>query len=425
MQQSQAAPSSRFFDDYEALNRHFDGLGFFHMDLTLDRIRRVLEAMELVRPSFTTFQAVGTNGKGSTAVFLSSLCREAGMATGVFLSPYFVSRRESVRVDGVILPEERWVRAANRVMAAGGEDLTQFELLTAVAMVLFDESDCAAAVLEAGLGGRYDATTAVHSDCTVFTPIGMDHVDVLGPTLTHIALDKAGAMRPGGLAVVGDQQESALLTLQEEAHRLGVAVVSSREFVVPEAVELRLHGPHQRDNARLATAAFCALADRNGWPQSPEVLRRGLERAWFPGRLQRVQGHDALPDLILDGAHNEPGVRALADALTDMGVRPGGVVFACMQDKRMANAADCILELTDGPVFLPPIVVAGARPVRAADPEKLADLFGDRARVESSLADALAHAEKGPVLVCGSLYLLAEFYRLHPEFLESESESTS
>lgn len=185
---------SRIFGNFNDIQKHLDSLGLFHMDMGLSRVRRAMAALGLTRPPFRVVQILGTNGKGSTAAFLASLCTAHGCKTGLYTSPHFVSPEERIRIDGTPWPGARWPEPANAVMAAA-PDLTYFEFLTVLALLVFAREKAEVAILEAGLGGRYDATTAVDADMLCFTPMAMDHKDVLGPTLTHIATDKAGAVR--------------------------------------------------------------------------------------------------------------------------------------------------------------------------------------------------------------------------------------
>ena len=159
----------------------------------LDRMRAALDRLALRRPPCCVVQIVGTNGKGSTSTMLAALAQAHGLRVGLHTSPHFLSPRERVRLDGAMLPEERWLELANILMQRGGDDLSYFEFVTCLAVMAFAEADIA--VMETGLGGSYDATTALEADLVVFTPIDLDHQSVLGPFLKDIAADKAGATR--------------------------------------------------------------------------------------------------------------------------------------------------------------------------------------------------------------------------------------
>lgn len=328
-----------------------------------------------------------------------------------------------------MLPENRWPDLANRIIDVAPA-LTYFEFLTALGLLAFAEAGADFVVMEAGLGGRYDATTAAPAQAVCFTPIGMDHEKILGPTLTDIATDKAQAMRPGVPAFTAPQEEEALACLRRAAREKGAELRETADLPLPGG-PLGLAGPHQRVNARLALAAWSWLAARHGWPQGPEAVAAGLAAAHFPGRFQRIPAHGALPSLILDGAHNPHGLRALETALRDAGVEPSAVIFSCLADKDVSDMLPFIRRIAgNAPIFVPTI----QDNERAMSGEDLARLLAEgrgdastRAAQRLSLALGEAselappdEAQKRPVLLCGSLYLLGEFFILHPEALERE-----
>ena len=389
-----------------------DRLGLFHMDLTLDRMETFREARPV--PDVPVVHVVGTNGKGSTAAFLCSIARAHGWKTGLFTSPHFVTPRERVQVNRTMLPRETWVELGNDIMATdGGDKLTYFEFQTCLAMLAFEREGVDLAIMEAGLGGRYDATNVFAPHMTLFTPIGMDHESVLGPTLTDIARDKAGAIHPGGAVITGIQVSEALIPLQDRAQRVAARFMYAVDMADPQdGVPLGLPGIHQTANARLALAGWRWLSADMGIKSDPVLERFGLESAFLPGRMQPVELDGR--QIILDGAHNVPALEALGAALRAQDIRPGAVVFACLKDKNVEDMLPLVCSLTDGPIVVPAL-----ENERASDPETLAARLGGSARTAGSMAEALdaCVGVPDPVLVCGSLYLLAEFYTLHPEFL--------
>jgi len=276
-------------------------------------------------------------------------------------------------------------------------------------------------VLEAGLGGRGDATTAMSADLVCFTPVGCDHMDVLGASLREIAADKAAAMRQGIPAVTVRQSPEAADVLREASRRIGSRLMQAEEIcVLPEEWTFGLRGGHQRVYAGLALAAWRETASRHGWPACEDLEREGLQNARIAGRLQSIPARGALPHLLLDGAHNTPAFVALGAALRELGLRPRAVIFSCLADKDLDGMVPLALDMAQGaPVFIPPLA-AGKR---SAVPERTAAAFGAAARVMPDLEAAIQAADTGdtspqsPVLICGSLYLLAEFFRLYPEYL--------
>jgi len=411
------------FLDFAGLCAHLDRLGMFSMDLGLDRTRQALATLGLTRPGFAVAHVVGTNGKGSTALYLAELARAHGLRVGLYSSPHFLSVRERILVDGRPLSEAAWAGLGSEVQAATGHlGLTYFEFITVLAVLAYARAGVGLAVLEAGLGGRYDAVTALakdRGDLTLYTPVGLDHTAVLGPTLAHIAADKAGAMAGGSPVLTGPQAPAALAELERAAEACGAPLCRVAEVLeawplaaaIADGLDLAMPGPHQRDNAALALAGFFLLAGRLGVRPRAEACAAALAGARLPGRLQRVPG---TPETWLDGAHNPPALATLAAALESLGVRPATLVFSCLKDKDLEHIRPLILALTSGPIFVPELPLAAERARPAAE---LAAALGPRARPAPGVARALelAAAQGGPVLVVGSLYLLAEFFSLRPE----------
>ncbi|MDR2604966.1 MAG: bifunctional folylpolyglutamate synthase/dihydrofolate synthase, partial [Desulfovibrio sp.] len=344
--------------------------------------------------------------------------------------------------------------AAERVMAAGGADLSWFELVTCISSEAFAAARVDLAVMESGLGGRFDAVSALKADMVLFTPIGMDHEAVLGPTLKDIAEDKAGAVRPGKPVLSGPQNPEALNELQRRAAALNAPfILIDDSQPLPRNAAPVMPGKHQIANARLALAAFRTLVRNKMFPPSvmerlagapdTDAEARALARAGLPGRMQSVPPlpHASLdpaeaalfplgrPLLLLDGAHNPHGLAALGESLAASGTAPGAVIFSCLQDKNPADMLPLLRALATGPIVIPPI----AGNPRAADPRELAALAGLNACAAPSLAEALRRASTAvierlpesptggapanPLLICGSLYLLAELFALCPKYL--------
>lgn len=488
---------SQHFNNFTQIERHLDSLGLFHMDMGLDRMRRALSALGLTRPPFVTVQILGTNGKGSTAAFLSSLCAAHGLRTGLYTSPHFISPTERIRVDGQPWPQELWAAQANKVMSAAPE-LTYFEFLTVLALLAFKEEQVDVAILEAGLGGSHDATTAISADMLCFAPIAMDHKDILGPTLSAIAADKAGAIRSAAPVYSARQFPQAARAIEAAALAQKAALIWAD--AVDASLELGLLGPHQRNNAGLALTAWQQLAPMLGKnPQDTRLQKQGLAQAFIAGRLQYVPATDSMPPLLLDGAHNPHGMAALIKALQQTGHEPAAAVFSCLGDKDWQTAAGMLKKQLGGAsIFVPtldnpraasahdivlffnatPPATAQAMPCPQNAPEPVPQVTpapnpqvaptpglqgtpgfspqvtptsNPQAVSESGLqvapesgpqnapanatqaaqgalcpfAQALAHAvsiarsdNRGrPVLITGSLYLLAEFFSLYPAYL--------
>ncbi|MCC8193678.1 MAG: bifunctional folylpolyglutamate synthase/dihydrofolate synthase [Deltaproteobacteria bacterium] len=431
---------SRRFASFAELADYLGTLGLFRMRPELGRLRDVLGRLSPGRPA-AAVQIAGTNGKGSTATFIAALAQAHGLRTGLYTSPDFVSFRERIRLDGVPIGESAVVAPANRVMEAGGEKLTYFEFLTALAALVFGGgagNPVDVAVLETGLGGTWDAVTALPVDMVTYTPIGLDHCRILGDTVTAIARDKAGAIRAGLPVFSAIQPPEAARVLREAAAQNGSALyeTGARDSLPPRirdgAVPLGLAGGHQYANAGLALAVWRRMARDNGWRPCEERETRALATAFIPGRMQFVPASAAYshPPLLLDGAHNGHGMAALGEALAAEGIAPSAVIFSCLEDKSPAAMAAHLRALATGPVFVPPI----KDNPRAMEPETLARAVGLSAVPVRDMAEALAKArdhiasymaaevaanpERHPVLVCGSLYMLGDFFALRPDCLE-------
>lgn len=398
--------------DYTELAVYMERLGLFHMDLTLGRMEAFWAARGL--PDLPVLHVIGTNGKGSTAVFFGSIARSHGLKTGLFTSPHFVTPRERVQVNRTMLSRATWVELANEVLSIpSGRELTYFEFQTCIAMLAFEREGVDIAIMEAGLGGKFDATNVFAPMLTLYTPIGMDHEKVLGPTLRDIARDKAGAMREGGAVVTGPQEGEAMVELEDRASEVGARLIYAVDVADSvDDVKLGLSGIHQTVNARIALAGWRWHAASIGMRSEPVSEKFGLESAFLPGRMQQVEIDGQV--VILDGAHNSHALVALKAALVSDDISPGSIVFACLKDKDIDPMTGLLKDLTDGPIFVPIM-----ENERAGDAGSLAAGLGERAQAVDSMAAALDACRDipGPVLICGSLYLLAEFYILHPQFL--------
>lgn len=430
-------PEGGHFAAFAELAGHLAHLGLFRIRPEMGRLKETLARLALPRPK-AIVQIAGTNGKGSTSTFLAALAQAHGLRVGLYTSPHFVSFRERIRFNGVPVAENALLEPANRIMRTGGENLTYFEFVTVLAALVFSPEAVDIAVMETGLGGTWDAVTALPADMVAFTPIGLDHCAYLGDTVTAIARDKAGAMRNGKPVFSAPQTPDAAKALQEEAAARGCpfAFTGGREELPARAcsgeIPLGLAGEHQYGNAALALTVWRALARARGWQTAEDKETAALSSAFIPGRMQFVpasarHGH---PALLLDGAHNTHGMAALGKNLAAGHIAPAAVIFSCLEDKNPEEMASHLRVLATGPVFIPPIT----HNPRATDPATLAHAVGLSATPVKNMAEALvrakkhidaympeetaAHPERHPVLVCGSLYMLGDFFALRPDCLE-------
>lgn len=396
----------------------------FGVVLGLERLRAVLAALgDPQRRLGALVHVAGTNGKGSTAAMIAAMVRAHGRTAALYTSPHLTSVRERIVFEGEPIGRAALLAAAARVAQAGGDSLTFFEQLTAMALVELAQRAPDVTILEVGLGGRLDATNVVDSDVAVVTGVALDHQAILGDTLEQIAHEKAGIFRRGKPAVIGVSGEAAAVpALYAEALRLGAAPVEQLEEAAVAAVPpLSLRGAHQRRNAAAAVAAVKALVGAGVLADDPAARARGLLGAVHPGRLELVPGS---PLLVLDGAHNPHGAAALAAALVELPA-PRILVLAVSRDKDAGALVGALLPVVTA------VISTAYQQERALPPQELAAKVADAAakvgaaggahaakvaavsRSAPELGAALPLARqlagpRGTVVVAGSLFLVGE-----------------
>ncbi len=383
---------------------HLLSLELFGMRFGLERMRRLLTVLGSPQERFAAIHVVGTNGKSSTVRMTAALLEAHGVRTGSYLSPHLVRFAERIRIGDEDLSGGAFGAAIERAAAAaakvdrtlsGGERVTQFELLTAAALDELARSGVEVAVVEAGLGGRWDATNVLDADVCVLTNVGLEHTRWLGPTVADIAREKLAVVRPSATLVLGD--------VDDEVRAL--AEQTGAEIVRPAQLDVPLRG-YQRTNFLAAAAA--AQAQTGG-----QILQSSIAevaaRVRVPGRMQ-VVGDDPLT--ILDGAHNPSGMAALAEALDDVvGERPLVAVVSVLDDKDAAGMLRALIGKCSA------MVCTASRNPRALPPATLASLVeqlrGPSTEVVRDPHAAVARARElagpaGAVLATGSIYLIAD-----------------
>jgi dihydrofolate synthase / folylpolyglutamate synthase len=393
-------------------------LELFGMRFGLDRMRRMMTVLGSPERRFDPIHVLGTNGKSSTTRMIAAILERHGLRTGAYLSPHLVSYRERVRVgERELEPDDfasaiaRASWAAERVNRTLGEDdhVTQFELLTAAALWQMAELGVEVAVVEAGLGGRYDATSVIDARVTVLTNVGLEHTRWLGPTLTDIAEEKLDALRPRATLVLGeDLAPEALVVAERVAAERDAPIV--RAPVPSQAVAMRARGSFQRRNFGLARAAAESYLRSVGIPISEQAVADAAASTEVPGRLQLV---DRDPPTLLDGAHNPDAVAALVEALPEVLPEwPLAIVLGVLEDKDAARMLQALLPLGERAWFTAP---PSSRALSPAALGSLARQLGFEATVcEPRPWRALEQAREwarerhGAVLATGSVYLIGE-----------------
>lgn len=392
----------------------------------LDRMKALLAALGDPQKRGRYVHIAGTNGKGSVAAFTANILQKAGFKTGLTISPYVLDFRERFQIDGQMIPPETLERLAAKVRAAAetlAETPVQFEAVTALALCWFDEEHCDIAVLETGLGGRFDATNAVENTLVAaITRIDLDHTELLGDTVEKIAAEKAGIVKPGCIAVTYPVQE------KEALQAIAAACIREKaDLVVPEAedihlrrgglfenrmeyggyeVNLALPGAHQACNAAMAIEIALALW-RQGLDIPDEAILEGLEATRFPARIEVLRRQ---PLVLLDGSHNPAGAAALAATLKAQRLpQKPAAVLGVLADKAAGEMLRAL-----GESFSTIYAVTPDCP-RAMSADELARLASQElpevpAYPCADLGQALDTALGLPqgAVVCGSLYLAAQ-----------------
>ena len=417
---------------YQEAEAYIHSLLRFGSKLGLSRIRTLLDRLGNPQDKLEFVHIAGTNGKGSTTAMTSEVLRRAGYRVGMYISPYVVDFRERFQVNGEMIGKERFAELLGRIrphideMNAAGDEITEFEAITALAFCYFAEEKCEIVCLEVGLGGKYDATNVIGTPlAAAITSISLDHTEILGDTVEQITGEKAGIIKPGGLVVTDPFQQpeavavlmarcaeagATLLTPNPGAIRIESSDLSGSVFTYGEnRYRLSLIGAHQVHNAAIVLEIIHVLRQK-GFAIPHEAVKEGLSHTSFPARFEIVRRQ---PLIVIDGAHNRHGGVALEQTLREAARADGRKITAIigmMADKDYVTVLSLIAPLCEH------VVAVSVSNRRVLPPEKLA------AQVKPYCADvypipdqrqALAKAlelagEDGMILICGSLYLAAD-----------------
>jgi dihydrofolate synthase/folylpolyglutamate synthase len=427
------------FDDLDAAVAWLDGHVNFESAMparrsvpTLDRMRDLMRVLGDPQDAYPSVHLTGTNGKGSTAAMVTALLGARGLMAGTYTSPNLSRVNERISRNGEPIDDGSLLEVLQtlaRVEPMMSEAPTRFELLTAASLLWFADEAVDVAVIEVGLGGRWDCTNVVDGDVAVITNISFDHTEVLGPTLEDIATDKSGIFKEGSRVVIGEADPVLVALLKDRAAMAGAAEVwvrgedfgcsANRVAVGGRLVDLwtpgaaygeilvPLHGAHQGENAACAVAAVEAFF---GAPLIDDVVDDAFGHVRVPGRLEVVGRH---PLVVIDGAHNVAGMNALASSLAEeFAVAGEGVAVVGMLSGRDPSA------------MLGALATAGIRTVVACAPDSPramgSDVVAEAARglgmevwpaggVVEAVRSAMDRAgPDGRVVVCGSLYVVAD-----------------
>ena len=449
----------------------------------IEEMQTLVAALGHPERRFRSILIAGTNGKGSTAATLAAILQAAGLRTGLYTSPHLFRVNERIRIDGTPIGDDDFARhyfrvddCANQLVADGilPAHPSFFEALTALAFEALAEAQVEIAVLEVGMGGRLDATNVADPLLSVITDISLDHTEWLGDTITLIAREKAGILRPSGVLVTLPQHPEANQAIGEAALALEVRGINAAEYIpfersgvrdqgsgepvlLPGAplklgvglsgirnrypltvlgetiqVDSPLWGEHQRRNIALAIATAVELRNYHGYRITPAHIEAGIRNTQWPGRLEmfslgpeslqpsasQLAAPGSLHPVLLDVAHNPAGVwtlrAALSSLISESGAMSPVLVFGCMHDKAFAEMAQILFPLFSLVVTTP---VASPRSATAEELATCAEQAGVRAMAASNpraaFEKACAEAARGALLVvAGSVYLVGEIREL-------------
>lgn len=396
--------------------------------LGLDTMRHLMAKLNNPQDKVKFIQVAGTNGKGSTAAYLTSILSEAGIKVGRYTSPAVFSSTEQYFACGSCISESEYAKGVTAVSEAAasldGETPTAFEQETALAFWYFAQKGCELAILEAGLGGDMDATNIVTTTvCSIITSISMDHCRILGNKISEIAAHKAGIIKPGAPVICIEQKEDAMEPIRAaakaadtplyEVHRDEVrqifsdkreSIVFFREF---ENLHLKMLGSCQPENAALAVQAASVLS--RSYPIEKKHIYDGIEKTRWGGRFEL---HSGSPDIILDGAHNPDGIRRLRESVNQMfGAVPICYVCGVLADKDYEKEIEILFGRASNVFTVTPPSPRAMKStdLKAAIKKRFSQLkvtsFGSEDGIEKAMEAAVS--QNNPVVVCGTLTILA------------------
>lgn len=414
------------------------------MNFGLERIHNLLEALNRPDERTQIVHVAGTNGKGSVCAYISSVLRTCGYTVGRFNSPHLLEPRDSINVNGQAVDQKLYEEAFNYVSTlnkTGAIGASSFECLVGAAFYVFDKAKLDFVVLEVGLGGLLDATNAIRNPAmTVITAIGMDHAHILGHTIEEIATAKAGIMKPGCPVVIAPQDSEKLLdTLVSHAKKIGspYQLVQPSNFIAPQLCQLdfdqvhykypiRLCGDYQRMNSATAVTALDWLYRLKLIKMTPEQLAKGMQETKWPGRLEWITSKDnpailskyGLERILIDGAHNPPAILALRNYIDSLQLKSVIWIIASTAGKDIRDMMLKLIKPNDTVFAVTFTQPAGMPWIQSTEPSEIAKEATLAKNVAClNLEDALKSAasvcgEQDLVVLCGSLYLVADLYRI-------------
>ena len=422
----------------EALN-YINDKNKFGSRLGLDVIGKLLDLLGNPHLDMKYIHVAGTNGKGSTSVYMATMLKEAGYKVGLFTSPYLERFNERISINGQYIPDERLAKITEKVkekieimLEKGYEHPTTFEIVTTIAFLYFKEENVDFIVLEVGLGGRADSTNVIReSYASVITTIDYDHTDVLGDTLGKIAYEKAGIIKEKGLVISYPQEIEAFkviegVALEKKAKLIrcpmekveiirlsqegGVFNFSYKDQIYKN-LEISLIGEYQVYNATLALMTILVLKDKGLINIEEKQIREGLKNTKWPGRLEILKRN---PTFLIDGAHNLQGAKTLAESIKKFKYNKLILGIAILKDKDVDHIVETIVPLADKIIITE---VNMPRKMEAEALEKIINKYNKNTIIEKDMKEAIDKsyelAEDGDLIVFGgSLYLIGDIRKI-------------
>lgn len=374
----------------------------------LQKFKKLIDDLGNPQDQLKSIHIAGTNGKGSTTNFIRSICQQQGYKVGTFTSPHLVHHQDRFRINDVDIPDDKLLALINRSLPYWDEyDITMFEIDMLIATWYFIDEQVDVAIYEVGMGGRKDATNVLNVPlASVITNISMDHMSALGDTKEKIAFEKAGIIKETGLVITGETQQSVLQVFKDKAQRpiIELQAINSNEprqlLYRNSEIHLLSYAKYQLRNAALAYEVCYQLNQHQLLKFDHESIVSGLEKTYWKGRFEIVS---QTPLTILDGAHNEDGIRVLVESIQDL-KKPLIVVFSALKDKDTTNMVQQLHQVADQ------LIVTTFDFYRAQSEDQL-QLFDDIMAYQDyheALAKGRELAKDGTLIITGSLYFISE-----------------
>lgn len=406
------------------------------------RMERILHILGDPQKGMEYFHIAGTNGKGSVSNYIKEVLCEK-YQVGFFTSPHLISYCDRIRIGNEMILQEDFVRLGEKVLQGEKQivkdydQLSLFEMITAIALLYFREQHCDYVVFEVGMGGRFDSTNVIDGQdklVSIITSISFDHMSFLGETIEEIAWQKAGIVTEGGLCVTSNRDEKILRVIEKECDEKGATLIKTGnipvfglestlektsfdfDYLGKKHLDLAQIGAYQVENSILAYVALEKLKEEGKIQVEEEEIRKGFQRAFWPGRMELISKD---PKILLDGAHNSAGIEKLIDSLKSFSFRHLYVILSILSDKEHEKM------INDMAGIATKILIAPIEYKRGTDGEKLqqeakkAGIEAEVMTLDQAIAQAVDEAEKQDlILVTGSLYFVSEARAKILEFMK-------